>query len=185
MGDGLSFRRETRPSPRSAGPLLGVLLLAGLLALAAGPLLRLMAGPSPPTLIEVIGDVPAPGLYEVPGGEAHDALALAGSPLRPPGLGVVPEGYVLRVDGDRVSLEPMAEPLLVGLPIDVNGAEVHELMAVPGIGAGTAGAIVTERAERGPFASVDDLERVRGIGPATLERLRPFVTVAPPPQDAP
>ena len=40
-----------------------------------------------------------------------------------------------------------------------------------------AGAIVDYRTENGPFASVDDLENVSGIGPATLEEIRDQVTV--------
>ena len=41
----------------------------------------------------------------------------------------------------------------------------------------TAAAIIQYRTEHGPFASVDDLMDVSGIGPATLEELRPQVTV--------
>jgi competence protein ComEA len=62
-------------------------------------------------------------------------------------------------------------------PIDINRAPVEELQKLPGIGPKLSQAIVEER-ERAPFASVDDLRRVRGIGGKTLERLRPHLTVA-------
>lgn len=60
--------------------------------------------------------------------------------------------------------------------VDVNVAGAEELALLPGIGPSIAGRIVTDRGERGPFASVDELRRVKGIGSATLERVRPFAT---------
>jgi len=60
--------------------------------------------------------------------------------------------------------------------VDVNKATAAELATLPGIGDSKAAAIIAER-EKKPFASVDDLERVRGIGARTLEDLRPRVKV--------
>jgi len=56
-------------------------------------------------------------------------------------------------------------------------ASVAELDTLPGVGPSIAQAIVDERERNGPFRSVDDLERVRGIGPSKLEQLRDLVTV--------
>ena len=63
------------------------------------------------------------------------------------------------------------------LRLDLNRASVGELMALPGIGEKRARAITAWRDANGPFRCVDDLEQVRGIGPATLGRLRAFVCV--------
>ncbi len=60
--------------------------------------------------------------------------------------------------------------------INVNSASVEELTSLPGIGPSKAAAIVAER-EKKPFASVADLERVRGIGVKTVEDLQDKVTV--------
>jgi competence ComEA-like helix-hairpin-helix protein len=60
--------------------------------------------------------------------------------------------------------------------VDLNRASPEALEALPGIGPSLAARIVAAREER-MFTSVDDLERVPGIGPATLQRLRPHVTV--------
>jgi len=60
--------------------------------------------------------------------------------------------------------------------VDVNRADVAKLQSLPGIGPVLAGRLLAER-ERGPFKSVDDLRRVSGIGPKTLEKIRPFVKV--------
>ena len=49
------------------------------------------------------------------------------------------------------------------------------LALLPGIGPRLAEAIVRERRRLGAFAGPDDLERVPGIGPATVQRLRPLV----------
>ena len=55
--------------------------------------------------------------------------------------------------------------------VDLNRASVGELEALPGIGSVIAGRIVEHREEVGRFRRVTDLVRVRGIGPAKLERL--------------
>ena len=61
--------------------------------------------------------------------------------------------------------------------LDVNQASSVELQALPGIGPKKAEAIITFRTSNGPFLVVDDLVKVKGIGPKTLEKLRPLVTV--------
>ena len=60
--------------------------------------------------------------------------------------------------------------------VDVSRADVEELQALPGIGPALAERIVAARKEQ-MFTSLDDLVRVRGIGAATIERLRPYATV--------
>jgi competence protein ComEA len=62
-------------------------------------------------------------------------------------------------------------------PLDLNRADTLALLALPGVGPALARRIVEARAAS-PFRSVDDLLKVRGIGPATLARLRPLVAVA-------
>jgi competence ComEA-like helix-hairpin-helix protein len=64
-------------------------------------------------------------------------------------------------------------------PLDLNRASAAELEALPGIGAAKAAAIVAHRDASGAFRSVDELEAVRGIGPALVEKLRPHVTLGP------
>lgn len=61
--------------------------------------------------------------------------------------------------------------------VDVNRATAGELEQLPGIGPVLAERIVAWREDTGPFASVDDLAAVPGIGPATLEELRDSATV--------
>ncbi len=61
--------------------------------------------------------------------------------------------------------------------VNINAAGATELEALPGIGEVLAATIVAYRDEHGPFATVDQLEDVSGIGPSTLEEIRDFVTV--------
>jgi len=76
-----------------------------------------------------------------------------------------------------LSRQPPSAVPPVALSINVNTASKVELMRLPGIGDTYAGRIIRYRKEHGPFASVEDLDRVQGIGKKTLARLRPFVHV--------
>ncbi len=67
---------------------------------------------------------------------------------------------------------------LFGLPIELNCAGARTLETLGGIGSVRARRIVEERA-REPFERVDDLLRVHGIGPKTLENLRSAVAANP------
>ena len=61
-------------------------------------------------------------------------------------------------------------------PLDLNKATSADFQLLPGVGPKTAEHIVDERRKR-PFGSVDELRRVAGIGPKTLEKLRPYLIV--------
>ena len=61
--------------------------------------------------------------------------------------------------------------------VDINSATLSDLDALPGVGPSTAQAIIDYRIANGPFASVDDLLNVRGIGPSKLAAMRARVRV--------
>lgn len=71
------------------------------------------------------------------------------------------------------------ERVLLGLPLDPNRASAEDLAAVPGLTPRLAAEIVADRERRGPFRTVEEVDRVRGIGPARLNRARAFLEVAP------
>lgn len=60
--------------------------------------------------------------------------------------------------------------------LDINSATWVEWMQLDGIGEVLARRIVDHRKQFGPFARIDDLTRVPGVGPQTLEQLRPHLT---------
>ena len=59
--------------------------------------------------------------------------------------------------------------------LSLNTATAAELTCLPGIGPALAARIVADRAARGPYREVQELERVAGIGTATIRRLAPLV----------
>jgi competence protein ComEA len=74
-----------------------------------------------------------------------------------------------------LALSPLAALALE--PINVNTADAVALQQIKGIGPAKAQAIVAYRSSNGPFASVDDLVKVPGIGAKSLEQLKPQVTI--------
>ena len=71
---------------------------------------------------------------------------------------------------------PAADAAATGL-VNLNTASAHELERLPRIGPALAARIVAYREANGPFRSVQDIERVHGIGPRTREQLAPFVVL--------
>ena len=80
------------------------------------------------------------------------------------------------VDVDR------AAPLVARFQVDINRADWPELIQLPGVGQVLAQRWIAERERGGQFTSLEELSRVRGIGPRTLERIRPYLL--PMPDDA-
>ncbi len=72
------------------------------------------------------------------------------------------------------SLNNIGDSQFIALQLDLNEADEMELTLLPRIGEVLAKRIVDYRNENGGFSSVDDLLSVKGIGPKTLERLRPY-----------
>ncbi len=66
------------------------------------------------------------------------------------------------------------QPGLTGT-VNVNTATAEELQLLPGIGSARADALIELRKQRGGFKSLEELKDVKGIGDASLERLRPYV----------
>ena len=63
--------------------------------------------------------------------------------------------------------------------VDVNSATWPELVQLPEVGETLAKRIVEVRAESGPYLDHEDLRRVPGIGPKTLDRIRPYLRPIP------
>ncbi len=152
-------------------------------------------------VVDVVGAVRAPGVVSLPGdARVVDAIRAAGGAAA--GADLVRLNLAARVaDGARVAVPRLGEPPPAvdpsavtgggdpgGTPagsdagtggglIDVNTASADELEALPGIGPTLAAAIVDERERNGPFDSVDDLNRVPGIGDGRLGQIRDLVTV--------
>ena len=105
--------------------------------------------------------------------------------------GILAAGLLLGSPRASPQLSPVASPAIVaeGLrvvcpvirvppKVDVNAANADELCELPGVGPVLASRIVAYRREHGPFASLEALTSVSGIGPATLEGFRERATIA-------
>src|SRR5262249_51642022 len=72
--------------------------------------------------------------------------------------------------------KPPAPPT-IARRVNINTATAPQLELLPGIGPRLAERIIDDRTAHGPFKRIDDLDRVKGIGPQTLQKLRPLITV--------
>jgi competence protein ComEA len=86
-----------------------------------------------------------------------------------------PRGELIEID--------RAEPLSARYLVDINQAEWFELAELPEVGETLARRIIELRTTRGPFKDNNDLRRVRGIGPRTLEKMMPYLLPLPDEQD--
>jgi len=156
---------------------------------SGGAVASTVASPSgPPIIVDVTGWVHEPGVYEFAQGErVIDAVERAGGARNGADLSVLNLAAPL-TDGTQVVVPKQGSAPVGTVPgetgggttsglININTASATEFETLSGIGEVLAGAIVDYRTENGPFASVDDLENVSGIGPATLEEIRDQVTV--------
>lgn len=99
-------------------------------------------------------------------------------PVLPAGDGEVLAGHIAATDSAADEGERRSRPLEEGERLDPNVASEVELDRLPGVGPATAAAIVAAR-DSAAFGRPEDLLSVRGIGPATLERIRPWVRMEP------
>jgi competence protein ComEA len=116
---------------------------------------------------------------------AKDVAGVVSVPPSTSPLGFPPAGPRIdsdlrgRVEGPPASPVTGREPYQRALPsgtIDLDQATEAEIDRLPRVGPALARRIVANRDSLGPFGALSGLRRVRGIGPATLERLAPFVT---------
>ena len=106
--------------------------------------------------------------------------------LEPPAVGVEVGGLDVSRDADSAlavaeasyaEAERRSELLASGERIDPNIADEVELDRLPGVGPALARAIAASRQNEGPFRSLQDLERVTGLGSSSVRRLAPHVAL--------
>ncbi len=133
--------------------------------------------------VHVAGAVARPGLVDLASGSRiADALAAAGGALPTADVSALNLAAPVR-DGEQIAVPVRGEAAVGGAAVAADGrvrlntASVADLEQLPGIGPVTAQRIVALREERGPYATVEDLLDVPGIGEGKLAALRDAVIV--------
>jgi len=180
-----------------AGILIGLLAAAVLWMFASPPrgaAVQLLPAPTAtPLTIYITGEVASPGIYKLPkNSRIQDVIDAAGGLTEEANVNGV--NLAARVsDGQQVDIPKKAPELTIGsetggtpgaggflgAPININTAAEAELETLPGIGPTLAQRIVEYRTAFGFFGRIEDLMNVSGLGPATFEQIKPFVTVGP------
>ncbi|MBW4720862.1 ComEA family DNA-binding protein [Saccharothrix obliqua] len=127
-------------------------------------------------VVNVVGEVPKPGLVTVTSGaRVADAVQAAGGPN--PNADLRGLNLARRVtDGEQIAVG-VPPPSAEGRPalVNINTATKEQLDALPGIGPVTAQRIVDRRQKRGPFTAIEQLGEIEGIGDAKLAKLSDLV----------
>ncbi len=145
---------------------------------------------APKVMVDVAGGVKSPGVYELPAtSRVMDAITAAGGALPGADTSDINLARIVK-DGEQVYVDPVAvsQPFIQSGtpvkpvkkksgPININRATTGELDVLPGIGPVLASRIIDYRKANGPFLSVDDLQKVSGIGSAKFAQLKSKVRV--------
>lgn len=178
-GEAGARRTVVRVVGTGAALVLVVLIVHGLRR-ASGPI---GAGNPEGPLAVVEGEVEEPGVVPVAAGASLcDVVELAGGDreaLDPAICGRAAVAWTrVTVEEKNVTVTELSpgERFAIGGTLDPNMATVGELGEVPGLSEALATRVVEGR-EQGPYCAIEELERVRGIGPRKIEWMRPFLSI--------
>ena len=149
--------------------------------------------PAPPALIvvDVAGKVLHPGVYKLPqGSRAIDAIKAAGKQLKGVSLTDINLAEVLTdwqqivvgappvtATSSKSKKSGSSKGKITSGTIDINTATVAQYEELPGVGAVMAARILAYRTAHGPFATIDDLTKVSGMGKSKFANLKSFVRI--------
>lgn len=181
------------------GILVGLLFAGGIYASTRTPRgesVQLRPAPTPePLRIHIAGAVVRPGVYELEdGSRVADAVEVAGGFVAEADKNALNLAEFLK-DGERLDIPYVAgfvpeedqgfvvitegtpSPLAGDELVNINTASIDELDKLPGIGQTTAAKIIEYRTANGPFATIEDIINVSGIGISTYEEIKDLITV--------
>lgn len=140
----------------------------------------------PEVTVDVAGAVNNPGVYSLPAqSRVIDALRAAGNSVTGSDLSDLNLARVVK-DGEQIYVNPtvrtingkrIIKKVVPRGPININRASAKEFDGLAGIGPVIARRIVEYRRINGPFMTIEDLQKVSGIGSAKFEEFKSKVSV--------
>ena len=139
----------------------------------------------PEIFVDVTGAVNRPGVYSLTGrSRVIDAIKAAGDSAPGADLSTINLARVLN-DGEQIYVDStvvnssgqrVSKKVSSG-PININRATLRQLDALDGIGPVIAGRIIDYRKKNGSFLTIDDLQKVSGIGAAKFAQIKSKVRI--------
>jgi competence protein ComEA len=139
----------------------------------------------PEIFVDVTGAVNNPGVYSLTGrSRVIDAIKAAGDSAPGADLSTINLARVLN-DGEQIYVDAtvvnssgqrVSEKVASG-PININRATLRQLDSLDGIGPVIAGRIIEYRKKNGSFLTIDDLQKVSGIGAAKFAQIKSKVRI--------
>ncbi len=144
---------------------------------------------APLVTVDVAGAVTSPGVYALPGNaRVIDAIKAAGNSLAGTDLSDLNLARIIR-DGEQIYVSPTEKTKIPAGrkfatkkatptgPLNINRATAKQFEALDGVGPVLAKRIVAYRAANGPFITLEDLDKVSGIGPAKFAQFKSQIIV--------
>jgi competence protein ComEA len=139
----------------------------------------------PEIFVDVTGAVNNPGVYSLTGrSRVIDAIKAAGDSAPGADLSTINLARVLN-DGEQIYVDStvvnssgqrVSKKVATG-PININRATLRQLDSLDGIGPVIAGRIIQYRKKNGSFLTIDDLQKVSGIGAAKFAQIKSKVRI--------
>jgi competence protein ComEA len=163
----------------------GLIVLRGNTQINAAPEIIPITIAEPEIFVDVTGAVNNPGVYTLTGrSRVIDAIKAAGDSAPGADLSTINLARVLN-DGEQIYVDStvvnsagqrVSKKVPSG-PININRATLRQLDALDGIGPVIAGRIIEYRKKNGSFLTIDDLQKVSGIGAAKFAQIKSKVRI--------
>jgi competence protein ComEA len=162
-----------------------LIVLRGNTQINAAPEIIPITIAEPEIFVDVTGAVNNPGVYTLTGrSRVIDAIKAAGDSAPGADLSTINLARVLN-DGEQIYVDStvvnssgqrVSKKVSSG-PININRATLRQLDALDGIGPVIAGRIIEYRKKNGSFLTIDDLQKVSGIGAAKFAQIKSKVRI--------
>jgi competence protein ComEA len=162
-----------------------LIVLRGNTQINAAPEIIPITIAEPEIFVDVTGAVNRPGVYSLTGrSRVIDAIKAAGDSAPGADLSTINLARVLN-DGEQIYVDStvvnssgqrVSKKVASG-PININRATLSQLDSLDGIGPVIAGRIIDYRKKNGSFLTIDDLQKVSGIGAAKFAQIKSKVRI--------